>query len=438
MKKIVFLACVWATVLLASCDKGEIEYIFGEQPEERIAEKLDELKSALLSAQYGWKGALNTTVQGGYGFYMDFKEDETVDMLSDYNATARSEVKTSTYRVRWGMDATLVFDTYNYITILQDPNPSVNGGTGGQGLQSDIEFEYVRITQDSIILKGKRYQNELILTKLSQESQQRYLAGQYQSDIAAIDEYFATHQNNYIEIDAIGTMVEVIPNASSKLFVFQYSSDEGAKSVTYKYNYELGGINFNVPLIVGDVYFVGGELKNGNFYLYDTEGKEYLVQQNSTPIMPMESLFAYNGVYKNLYIGSALPAGIVSGFNAVYQASVTKFAAMSPTRTLVDVMFTLTSSTTATVRTRNNNGTTTYTANATFNYTYEDGVITLSNPGYDGNWTARVTQLIDIQNYFLSGPFRVDYVVSSDPSVNNIGGLYRVEDETSFFYGALQ
>jgi hypothetical protein len=153
----------------------------------------------------------------------------------------------------------------------------------------------------------------------------------------------------------------------------------------------------------------------------------------------MPVLFLYNGTYKELYIGNSLPAGVTSGFNTAYQACVTKFAAMNPKRTLVDVRFVLTNSTTATVITRNNNGTSTFIANASFQYTYNNGIITLSNPVYDGNWAARTAQLIDIQNYFATGgPFKVDYVQSSNTSVTGLGGLYRVADNTSFFYGTLR
>jgi hypothetical protein len=58
---------------------------------------------------------------------------------------------------------------------------------------------------------------------------------------------------------------------------------------------------------------------------------------------------------------------------------------------------------------------------------------------YDGNWSSRSAQLIDLQNYFATaGPFSVDYVQSSNANVTDLGGLYRVSDNTSFFYGSLR
>jgi hypothetical protein len=112
-------------------------------------------------------------------------------------------------------------------------------------------------------------------------------------------------------------------------------------------------------------------------------------------------------------------------------------AALSPTRTIVDLRFILTNSTTATVTLRTTNGTV-FTANATWQYTYNNGILTLSNPSYDGNWTPRQPQIQEIQNFFNSGPFKVDYVLSSNPNVTGLGGLYRIADNTSFFYGTLR
>ncbi|GGH22772.1 DUF4302 domain-containing protein [Sphingobacterium alkalisoli] len=442
MKSKIYYLMLFFIGLFISCNKPDIEYTFGEQPEERISKKLDELKLALLSSPYGWRASLNTNVRGGYGFYINFKADETIEMLSDFNTTTSENLKESTYRVRWGMDASLLFDTYNYITMLQDPNPSVNGGTGGQGLQSDVEFEYVHIAQDSIVLRGKRYKNLLLLTKLSQVDQQSYLTGQYRTSIAAVNDYFATHENNYIEIDGVTEKVEIVPNSLNKNFLFQYiSNSDGVKSVTYKYNYELGGINFNVPLNVENVFFIRGELKNGEFYLYDTTGKEYPVYQHSSPIMPMEQVFAYNGVYRTLYItGNVMPAGVTSEFNNVFNTTVSKFAGTNrPTRYL---FFRLTNSTTFYVEFAYSSGTSNFTATASIPYTREGDIIRLAGNNslisYSTNWNTRRTQIIDLENYLLGAEFKMDWVTSTDPNVKNLGGLYKTNNPSSFIYGVAQ
>lgn len=405
-----------------------------------MSARINELNTALIGAEHGWKAFLTTSGRGGYGFYMDFDPSQSLVMVADLNDESATQANTSTFRIKWVMNATLIFDTYNYITMLQDPVPSAYGGVAGSGLQSDVEFEYQRMNGDTLVLRGFKYKNDLILVKATAEQKNRYLSSAFKANIDDITDFFVTKQNNYITLKGAANNIEFVLDKANKTAKFQYLNESGSVTqVTAKYSYEDQGINFEEGFVVYGVIFTKGRIENGEFVLIAADGSKYVLKQNALPILPMPLLFQYNGTYKELYIGNGLPAGVTSGFNAVYQACVTKFAAMNPTRTLVDLRFVLTNSTTATVIARNNNGTTTYTANASFKYTYNNGIITLSNPVYDGNWAARTAQFIDIQNYFAAGgPFKVDYVQSSDPGVTGLGGLYRVADNTSFFYGTLR
>jgi hypothetical protein len=437
MKQLLYIFT--AAFFFAGCKKDDVK-VFEETPEERMTARINELNTALIGSEYGWKASLTTSARGGYGFYMDFDETQSLLMVADLTDESATKINTSTFRIKWVMNATLIFDTYNYITMLQDPSPAIYGGTAGSGLQSDVEFEYQRINSDTIVLRGFKYKNNLILVKATAAEQSRYLGTAFKSNIDEINNYFTVKLNNYINVAGINNKIEFILDKSTKTAKFQYIDNNGSVvQVNGKYNFEDIGINFAEGFVLNGITFVKGRMENGEFVLIAADGTKYVVKQNNIPVLPMKSLFAYNGTYKELYIGSGLPAGINSGFNTAYNAAVTKFAAMAPTRTLVDVRLVLTNSTTATLITRNNNGTTTFAANATYKYTYSDGVITLSNPTYDGNWTARVLQLIDIQNYFATNAtFKVDYVISSNPNVTNIGGLYKVSDNTSFFYGSLR
>ncbi|GEP98781.1 DUF4302 domain-containing protein [Chitinophaga cymbidii] len=437
MKQLLYILS--AVSLLCACKKDSAR-VFEESPEERMSARISELESGLLSAEHGWKASLTTTARGGYGLYLDFDAGQTVLMVGDMNEESATNASTSSFRIKWVMNATLIFDTYNYITLLQDPSPSSFGGASGSGLQSDVEFEYQRTSGDTMVLRGFKYKNEMILVKATAEEKSRFLGTAYKANIDAVNDFFTVNANNYITMDGITNKVEFVLDKSGKKASLQYVDNEGlVKQIAGKYNYEDVGINFAPGFTLNGITFVKGKLEDDIFVLYGSDGSRYEIKQNDLPILPMPTLFAYNGTYRELYIGGSLPSGVTSGFNAAYQASVSKFAAMNPTRTLVDLRFILSNSTTATVIARNNNGTTTYTANATFKYTYEDGVITLTEPSYDGNWTARRAQFIDIEEYIENGgPFRVDYVQSADPNVTNLGGLYRTEDNTSFFYGTLR
>lgn len=435
MKQLLYIFC--AALLITSCKKDNTN-VFGESPEERKSARINELNTALNESQYGWKASLTTSAGGGYGFYMDFDESQSILMVADLTAESATKSNTSTYRIKWVMNATLIFDTYNYITMLQDPSPSVYGGAAGSGLQSDVEFEYQRMNGDTIILRGFKYKNNLILVKATAEQKNRYLSASFKANIDEMNNYFTVKQNNYIKVDGINNQVEFILNKTTKTAIFQYIDNNGAViQVTGKYSFEDQGIVFADGFVLNGITFVRAKIENGDLVLYDANGKKYVVKQNSLPILPLPVLFAYNGTYKEMYIGSSLPAGVTSGFNTAYNGCVTKFAAIG--RTLVDLRFTLATSTNATLTTRNNNGVSTFIAVASYKYTNVNGVITLSSPAYDANWTARAIQFADIQNYFATGgPFRLDYVQSSNPNVTGLGGLYRVADNSSFFYGSLR
>lgn len=445
MKKLwIFLLFILA---FTSCNKSEIEYIFDKSPEQKVGELLTALQSELLSSPYGWKASLNTNASGGYGFYMNFKEDQTIEMLSDFSTAASNTLKKSTYRVTWTMNAALIFDTYNYITLLQDPTPSVNGGSSGNGLQSDVEFELVSIEDNSILLKGKRYSNLLKLVKLSEAEQKQYIEGGYTNSVNSVNNYFSSHQNNYLNVNGVSNLMEFVLT-TTKGVVFQYVHTDGSVvSVTGKFNYELGGVNFNVPITVGDQVFIKGVLEGQNFYVYNINNEKFKISQHTQPILPIETLFAYNKTYNAIHINRVLPLGITSDFNATYERSLGLFDAMNPARHILQCYFKLTSATKAEVGIQNQvkpNGTTYATGLATYDYKMsEEGEIVLSNPIYDSNFSARATQLAPIRDFFItpgstSKKFKLSYIQSNDPSVSNIGGLVEVDKPTNFYYGSLR
>lgn len=423
---------------LFSCNRDEIELVFDKQPEERVAEKLDSLKTALLSSPYGWKAALNTNASGGYGFYMDFKADQTLKMLSDFSTTSYSTLKESTYRVTWTMNAALMFDTYNYITMLQDPTPSVNGGTAGNGLQSDIEFELQKIASDTLTLKGKRYSNILTLVKLKESEQSEYLAGKYKNSVEAIATYFKTHSNNYFKLEGIDNKIE-FTLTTAKSAIFQYINNEkGVSNVSGKFNYELNGLNFNIPVVIGNKSFVKAVLESNDLYLVSRDGQKIKLLQDTQPILPIESVYGYNRTYKILGTPNdviTLPEVLISTtFPTVIKNTVTKFGTVkfrhfefkfeSSKQLSINVYYFSTAN---------------FTATMYFDYTLVNGVLTLSNPSNNttGNWNTRRTVLRELEDYIgNNSPYKVDWVP------NQVGtpivGWYSVGNPNNVIFGNLK
>src|SRR5690606_13545313 len=143
---IIFLVLLYST----SCRQPEIDLIFGG-PNERIFDTLESRKAILVDAPHGWKTIYSPAGGGTFLFYMQFTEDNRVDMVSDFNTSTASEVKNSSYILKSVQQPNLIFDTYNYLHILAHPQNSTSGGSGGQGRLSDFEFHFVSVSADTIV-----------------------------------------------------------------------------------------------------------------------------------------------------------------------------------------------------------------------------------------------------------------------------------------------
>jgi len=434
------LIYMFGALLLLSCQKNnEVDLVFDGLPEKRMNERLTDLRTRLVESEHGWNASLNTGGKGGYGFYVNFKTANDVEMLGDLNQTTGTELSASTYRVTWAMNASLLFDTFNYITMLQEPS-SQFGGTSPNGYQSDIEFEYIKASNDSLYLRGKKYFNDLILVKATSNQKAAYLAGKMNELRVGLISYFQTKFNNYIEVPGIENKVEINFNTSNKIFTTQFIDEDGTvKSFAGKFNFNADGINFSIPVVLNNITFVRSTLIDGVIKLYDTQGKEYMMKQNSSPILPIENVYGYNKTYKNIASNtSALPTvSIESDFTAVWNTVVQNFISSGRTVRYFELKFEGARSVVFNLYYAA--GTSNFTAAVTFQYTIENGIITLSNPtGHTaGNWNTRRAQIQPLETYLFNlGPAKIDWVPNSGGLV--IGGLYKVGSPSNVFYGLLK
>lgn len=447
MKKLLIL-CAVAALSFTSCERGEVENLFDATPEERMQERLTELQSTLTGAANGWKGVLTTSLGGGYAFYFDFRDDNTVAMLADVNSGSAGTIRESTYRTKWQMNASLIFDTYNYIALLQDPGVKVPGagGTASNGLRSDIEFEYIRMSADSVILKGKRYKNELVLTPLTAAEKASYV-NDFGTLYASHKSFLDDIPNAYIEASGItSNKIAFFANTTTKKVQFQYIDNQGeVKSFEGKFGIDLTGITIIGGLdIGGGITLVKGNFEGSTFTFIDTEGRQYVMKLNDTPIIPLELLFNYNGTYRGIgTLSDVLPAiATTSDFTDVWNTVKANLLAANG-RTIRYYEFVMSNSSTMAFNLYYASGTSNFTASVSFNYTYEDGYITLSNiSGHtSGNWNSRRAQIAPLENYLLdivnnNIRLKVEWVPTSDGS--QVGGFILENNPNSFIYGLVK
>lgn len=295
MKRILIIFALLA--VFASCKKSN-EEIFNKKPEERLSISVSDAKASLLSAQNGWIATLPTAAGGGYGFYMSFDESQNVKMLGDLNTAAISTSATSTYRLKAVMGTELIFDTFNYISLLVDPVPSVFGGAAGSGYKSDIEFLFTRSTADTLVLTGKKYGQVMKLVKATAAQKTSYENGGYKTAIDKFKSFFTVTKNPYIEITSGSNTLKVGMTfdfnntlATGKRVNFSGLLADGQTigKGTAKFGFTIDGAELvEAGLVYQGITFKRYAWKDATtLAIYDSAGKEYIIKSNATPLIPL-------------------------------------------------------------------------------------------------------------------------------------------------------
>jgi len=440
MKKILFYIALLFVVV--GCEKSSYVAKFEKLPQERAAEQISLVSTSLTAASNGWIATLPTQAGGGYAFYMAFDKEQGVTMYGDITATSAQTSAKSYYRVKQDMGTELVFDTYNYISLLNDPNGTL-GGANKIGYSSDIEFTFDKIAGDTMMFIGKKFRQPFKLVKATAAQQTSYLAGNLKTNIDKLTAFFAANRNSYIEITP-GIKTGVIPDFSNSLANgkrIELSTVNADKSVTSGKAKIANTIDeltiLNGGLVFQGIVFVKIAWKSATVLaMYDRTGKEYIINNNPVPLLEFKDAFKFNGAYNGIMIsGRNLPAGITSGWNNLWAQQIASYDLNNVG--MESMQFRLMNANTAKLEVWFVSGTTRYLADASYTYVINDDVITLSNyiPSVSNtNWNNGWV-VTNVKNYFINASFRMSWVPSSDPSVSNIGGLYKIGDLTNFYYG---
>ncbi|THU39279.1 DUF4302 domain-containing protein [Niastella caeni] len=240
MKKL-FIYTVAAIIGFYGCNKKSDD-AFDKSPDERLNETLATYQSALVGAQYGWKGLIYPAgLDGGVvGFYFKFNEGNRVEMFSDFNAASAVTPMTASYRLKALQQPALLFDTYSYVHVLADPDRAVNGGNYGDGLKSDFEFAIDGISGDTVKLTGRFNGSKAILVKATQQEAQNYYDKKYANRLFSNISNYITYFKRLV----VGsTQYEIKVNQSTRTITFTWVDGNGnVHTFTTGYYYTADGI----------------------------------------------------------------------------------------------------------------------------------------------------------------------------------------------------
>jgi len=285
MKKIVYILIF--SLLALSCTKERKPELLLGDPNERIADTLAYVKKSLVDAPFGWKAFTTTKLtEAGYGFYMQFAQNDRLKLVADLNDNTAATWKESTYRIRQIMGATLSFDSYTYITMLQDPDPSVFGGKAGQGLGSDVEYQYVKTHGDTLFFSGRKFSQPLVLVQAKENEQKAYLSADYLQAINRNKLFFKT--NPLTSIDVNGLEAELAFNFNGKkVSIILAASDGTFDYVSTSFFNTLEGVELPEGIEVNKVRLKRFVFKDQNAVVgIGLDGKEYAVKINSSSVVP--------------------------------------------------------------------------------------------------------------------------------------------------------
>lgn len=441
MKIKLIYACL-ILFLLASCQKEYTPML--ASPDKRIVDSLNRYKALITQDNDAWK--LNFVTGNGqlYNFLFKFGTDNRVQMLSDISEHSAANYEESGYRLEALLRPSLIFDTYSYLHILSDPDPSVNNGTRGVGSKADFSFSLLSQKMDTIFLYGNYNKNKVSLVRLKQAEAQEIQDGAWLTSMRNFKTFYANSQYPYIVINNAQLIIGV-DTAQKKLSFSTLENQVLGTTTDVSYAYDVNAINFSKAINFKNQKFdkLMWDDAASNYYLEVAGVKHYIQNYSQYPIN-IESLFGFGKKYAFLKIPSnKLDYGLNSDFSTLWQQSITSFKTSS--KTIVSASFGFINATTFEVLIIYSSsdffgeatGTGQFNAQALYTVTGGGTNFTLDDGTYSGNWTANEAHLLPFKNYFANASFNAKWVTSPDIRHNKtlMVGLHKNNSTTNFAYG---
>ena len=263
MKKILYLLLLLPFFSLQSCVEDEKD-IFDASAAERIAAAMKEYRATLAAAENGWLLAYypekNHSI-GGYNMMAKFTADGYVTLSSEVATRnyAAGDTVTSQYEIISDMGPVLTFNTYNELLhYFTEPN----GSSDVDGMAGDYEFVFMDVTPSKIILKGKKYENRLVLTRLDEPVDPKA----YYTSIAAMEEN-ASFGNYYFRVNGDSVSMAVLSDRVLNIAYEQYSQtgEVVVQEEALAFTFTPTGIKLYEPFVYSKDLRTNNQVKMENF-----------------------------------------------------------------------------------------------------------------------------------------------------------------------------
>lgn len=161
MKKLIYsLAVLMVGITLQSCLHDNNDD-FDKSADERMTEALNNDRTTLESATNGWHLQYflgNNYLYGGYNYLVKFNRGK----VSLWTELGGNLIEKSDYTLNGDQGPVLSLNTYNNLI-----HSFCEGQSGNvDGFEGDYEFIIQKVTQDTIYIKGKKWGNKMIMTRM--------------------------------------------------------------------------------------------------------------------------------------------------------------------------------------------------------------------------------------------------------------------------------
>lgn len=130
-------------LLLYSCKDAEVATLFDQSPEERAAAQLEQMKTELVTAPFGWVIYYQYANQTNETYFNIHFQADGQAVISYPQSDGTVGIETTTYTLRYTQQIDLVFDTYSVLA-------SMVGNMGG-----DFRFEFNRREDGNIFFNTR-------------------------------------------------------------------------------------------------------------------------------------------------------------------------------------------------------------------------------------------------------------------------------------------
>ena len=265
MKKLyyIFAACM-VVMAFSACSLKEDD-TFEEQASQRSEANIENVQKVLASAPNGWLmeyyGALGF---GGYNVMVKFdgtnatfgSEKWGANHKAGLDADGKCITSTSHFKIEQSMGTVLSFDDYNetfhYYSMPNNPDYNYDKD---EGLYGDFEFRVMKASNDSIILRGKKHNNRIVMTPIpADKSWESIITDAEETENYMMSRSYTLAGPGYqSETEVTATM-----NGGYRCFVFTYKDETDQKvTVSAPYIVKNDGFYFYSPVEVNGVELDG-------------------------------------------------------------------------------------------------------------------------------------------------------------------------------------